>query len=596
MNPPPTIASDIDTLDGAPTDDLVAADRLTNDVDARRKHDRSAAFARHGLSTRDVLVLALAAIWCVAYGPFFVVTSWTPRVLLMLAALPAGTLVMFDLARRHDRAARWALASLATAVVSAVLSADPRASLVGFYGMETSVAVTLGAFAMWALGRATSAPSRRLLPGVLASALGVNALVGVLQVVLRIDSGDLGVEPGRASGLTPNAVYFGALMAGAAVMCAAQALGRAHRRLWLVGVVAFAMASTLSGGRIALGALIAGTAYVVIRHARDARARLGVGASAVLGGALGTIIVRLMQTTSVTERVTDSGLTGRAEAWRFGLQAFAERPVFGWGLGRYRAAAQSHFDVAFVRRYAPNELSQAWFDPHNVLVNLLVGVGAVGLIVFLGFAISILRTSRGPLAVGAGVIALSWLVQPAALATFPLALLMLGAASTVEVEAPAGTRFRRFVVVALAMSFVAWIGGVDLAVRHAADQGDVVDAEAALEWMPGDPVLSHLVAQLWMYEALDDPAAGPQAIEWSKKVVDSQPDRPYWWSRLATRQLLLGDSDDAKSSLDRALELSPWNADAWTVMLAYAQTVNDAGLEQRASEVVCLLELDACPD
>jgi O-antigen ligase len=553
--------------------------------------------ARRGLSTSDALVLTLAGVWCIAYGPFFVVTSWTPRIVLMLAALPAGVVALLQLVRSGDRSARWAVAALTVCVVSALLSADPRAALVGFYGMETSTAIVLGAFAMWALCRQTSDAARRIMPLVLVAGLAINGFIGLLQVVLRIQSGDLGVEPGRASGLTPNPVYFGALMAAATALCAAHALRTAQLAGWTLGVASFSVLTAISGGRIALGALVIGVVVALAGRGGTSRTRLSVGAASCGGVVVGILLSGHFSSTSVAERAVDSGLTGRLEAWRFGMQAFTERPLLGWGIGRFRAAAQSHFDAAFVRRYAPNELVQAWFDPHNIVVNLLVGVGIVGTAVFVSFAISVARRSRGPLAIAAAVLAVSWLVQPAALATFPLAMLMLGGATgPMPVRQTLGIP-GRIALTGLAATLVVWVGGVDLAMRHAIDHGTASDAARVARWMPGDPLLSDVVSQLWVFEALDDPAVAPQAIEWAQRVVDAQPDRPYWWSRLAARQLMFGRASDAKASLERALELSPWGADTWTLMLAYADLVDDRALEARAHDVVCVqLELETCPD
>ena len=60
------------------------------------------------------------------------------------------------------------------------------------------------------------------------------------------------------------------------------------------------------------------------------------------------------------------------------------------------------FSPEFVRREATDDLIQAWYDPHNIVVQITVSLGIVGLGLFAWFVVSAVRRSHGPAVVGGG--------------------------------------------------------------------------------------------------------------------------------------------------------------------------------------------------
>ncbi len=84
----------------------------------------------------------------------------------------------------------------------------------------------------------------------------------------------------------------------------------------------------------------------------------------------------------------------RLMAWRIGLKAFADKPIFGWGSENFHAGFNTHYDPRLLR-YGFGEIG---FDkPHNAFVQSLAETGVVGfaLYIFL-FGFLAWRSRREP--------------------------------------------------------------------------------------------------------------------------------------------------------------------------------------------------------
>ena len=137
-----------------------------------------------------------------------------------------------------------------------------------------------------------------------------------------------------------------------------------------------------------------------------------------------------------------------------------------------------------------------------------------------------------------------------------------------------------------------WLTVADLRLNAALDAMDAGRIDAAAGWFPADPVISDLVAQAWFVEEEFDQTLRPNVLEWSNRTTDVEPDRAYWWARLAGRQLAFGDLDGAKASLDEALERQPWHSLSWALMELYAIRAGDPALEAQAHAKLCELGAD----
>jgi hypothetical protein len=261
----------------------------------------------------------------------------------------------------------------------------------------------------------------------------------------------------------------------------------------------------------------------------------------------------------------------------------------------------------FVREHAPNDQVPIVFDAHNIVVELTVTLGIVGLVLAAVFAWYAGRRASGALAAFAVVIAGSWFLQPVALSTLPVAMIALGASrreaagaddggsSSALDDAPGEPLARASTSSISAIAFGAgvllalWLVVADLRLNAALDATSARRIDAAAAWFPTDPVISDLVAQAWFVEEEFDQTLRPDVLEWSNRTTDVEPDRAYWWARLAGRQLAFGDLDAVRTALDEALERQPWHSLSWALMELYAIRADDPALQAEAHAKLCAL-------
>src|SRR3954471_1399720 len=251
-------------------------------------------FARWGVTTRDVLVLAAAALICAGLRPFEC-GGWPRRMAPLLAGLPLGVVTLVRLARARDKASLAAVAFLGWAVLGAVASRAPWRSILGQVdGNTQSVVIFLAVFGLWALARTLSERGRSLVGPVLVGALGLSAFVGIAQIVFDVSSGSLGHVGGRAGGLEGNAALYSATLCGAWAWCASRsefAAGARTRLYALAGVLYFALGIGLSGTRVSIVAIAIASVVVCVRARNIRSIRVPVGA--VAGLVLSFVIQRI---------------------------------------------------------------------------------------------------------------------------------------------------------------------------------------------------------------------------------------------------------------------------------------------------------------
>lgn len=545
----------------------------------------------------DRLILSWPVLMCAGYaGTWLVFSSYTPRAGLLVAAGAPGLVGLAGLLRRGDGVARTAIVLIGWVFVAAVFSGAPLLALKGTVGRESTGLILVLAIGVWALGRRASAAVVGRLPLAVLAGFSLNAVIGFVQVVFQVESGTFALQFGRATALTPSPVYFGALMAAGAALSAGMTTWPLATRC--AGAGAFGLMADLSGSRVAIVAAVVVAAFVLVpvEDGCSRRRRLALPLSVIVGVALsGALSSSVFDTRSSTVRLDSSGDSGgRLEAWGYGLRAVVDRPVFGWGLGRFRAATQGRFTADFVRRAAADDTTQAWFDAHNLVINTAVGLGVVGLVIATTFAVRAAWTARGPLLFVVLALALTMMLQPAGLVTLPLALFLLGAAATGDRPERHATvpAVRYLVAVLVATVSVAWLFVGDLTLRRAIDARRATAVEDAAVWYPNDSVVADLVAQAWFLRGLDDPAIRPTVIEWSERAVSYEPDRPYLWSRYAGRLMAFEERDEARRAFERGIELQPWHIQSWIVANFWAETYGDDDLLALSTERLCELGVD----
>jgi O-antigen ligase len=553
---------------------------------------------RWGLTSQDLLVFIAAALFCAGAGPFEF-SGWTPRMAALLAALPLGVVVLVRMARRRDKAAIAALGFLAWALVGAVASGAPWRSVVGQVdGNTQSILIFCGVFGLWALARSLSDRGRALIGPVLVGALGLSALIGVLQIVLDIRSGSLAHVDGRAGGLEGNAALFSATLCGGCLWSASvsESAASARTRLYaLMGVGFFALAIGLSGTRVSIIA-IGATTVVVCWHARTLRSAR-IPAAILVGLGASALLQRIVQTgTETASRFATVNSGGRDQLWGFGLSALRDRPLLGWGVGRVRTGVQHHFTPDFVRSFQADDFSAAWNDVHNVVIQMLVSVGIVGFILLIGFVVFAFRKADFGLALAAVAISINWLLQPAGISSLAVAAIFLGASLTRDAAPDAGgrrwSRLMTASAVVIGLSTALALVIADLHLKQAQESGDSAELRAAAAWFGNDPFIADIFV---MPTYRTDLAEGRQArTATARRMVQAEPDIPTWWNELAMTQWESGDLEGMRTSIEAALELQPNHVRSWVQMTAYAKRVGDTELEAIARTHACDLGAPVC--
>lgn len=543
-----------------------------------------------GFTRTELALIALALTLPLAYHDSFLIAAWTPRMALLLFALPLGACLLISDALHGDAGSIAAVGFLVVCTLSTAVNGVPLWVLHGGFGREASLVYLLGLFGFWAIGKRSSADAVRFALGALGIGLAINGVIAVLQVVFTPGRGALSMLGSRPAALLSNPVYFGACFAGATVWAAQMAArGRLSPR-WSVATISFfAMSVTLSGSRIAAAAAMVGLGAAVVTAGRDGRRWVLLGSA--LGIAVGTLISGLTDSRGVGQR-TETKLDGRLDIWQYAWDAFLDRPITGYGLGQFRRAVQPYFEPEFVARHANTAATQAWPDAHNLIVQYTV-IGGLPAIALLGwFAYAVTRTSRGPMAWAGLTIAITWLFQPVQLATGPFAMLLFGMAAAPLLrpgvkEAETTGRATTLVSALLALGLLlgASLVVLDNRLNTSRDRGDAASFTSWARIALDDPLIAALAASI-----TDNNDQPELAIEWSEVAVRLEPFDVIPLSVLAIRRLRAGDEDAALDDIRAALEIDPWHPEVLRSARIIGLLTGDIELESEATYRTCVVD------
>ncbi|MCB0959566.1 MAG: O-antigen ligase family protein [Acidimicrobiales bacterium] len=576
--------------------------------------------ATRRLGRIDLAILGGALALLVVWSPSLNLGLLTPRMAITLALVGPGLVVVGGLARRGDLGARWLAGLLAWALVAALVAPHPKLSLVGSYGTDVGWIWLAGYGAAWGLGRRLAPDGVRLLPRVLLVGVLANALFAIVEAAVE-PTGDLATAGGRVLGLVSNSLFLAGLLSGGLALAGRRAGGSGRRR-WvaLALIVPFATATNLTGSRAALAG---GAVLAVVAAAVAGRAERGPTLDRTVGPLLVVVALSvgfalslpLESATSSASRIgevsTSSGYESRVLAWGFGLDALGERPVTGWGPGRFREATAPRTTAAFVRAEGPDKL---FYDAHDLFVEHLVTTGVVGLGLLVGFVVVSFRRARGPLAWFAAGVALTWLLNPASACTAPVALLALGAAwrprgaparhpaTPLRVgRVPVGRSIGAVVGVLGALAGATLVVA-DAYVDRATVDADVDAAQTAQRLLPGDATITGLVTDAWataLATGQVGPEVGPEVLRSAHRATREDPTRSIWWIRRAyvDNTFAPGSREEqlaaVEADLREALRLSPWSFEAMRAMYDLAGLRDDPAEVARWRARLC--EIDACP-
>lgn len=549
----------------------------------------------------DIGLLAVGAAFLlpVAFSPENYHRFWSPKAAVCLLLIVPGLAALARLVRSGSRAAMAAALFVGAAGVSTLLSDNPVLSLTGSANWGTGWLFVATLAAAWALGSVISEERRRQVVFAIIAAALVNAVVAWLQarglVPPPLES------PGRAAGLMGNPVHLGALAAGG-VWLVGDRIGRDLRSmLWLVPVGLLAGAAQLSGGRSGAGLCLLAVLAVVGRAGLGSRAGL-VKSAAVIGAAVIGILLApagaegaALGSARVVGAQSTQEVGLRFDLWRTSLDAALERPVLGWGPGRFQAATSP--------RYTPEIAGGgvvAWKDAHNWVVEYAVTTGAVGLLLLGGWLALAARTSGGPLAGFAVVVGLLMLVEPQTVGLAPLAFLALGVANR---DRPvfgvwSGRGFGRALVAAGSVvsvtAAVFLLAGQAFLYRAFLDTS-VSSFDKAHALLPPWPEVAYVGSRTEAFYGLHSEPHARRSLALAREATRRDPADPSTWSYLANIELKWGTGGAANQALDRALERNPWMANALQVRAKLARTQGDDAVADEACRRLRVLGQKAPP-
>lgn len=533
--------------------------------------------------------------------------------LLALVVLPlgaAGLVSAVAMAVRGDRPARWGIAFLAWAGLATLLSPQPDLSFNGGWGADRGWIYLAAYVGAWAIGRLRGPTATRIVTFALLAGLVCNALICFAQAAIPDGVGLITLYDGRVMGFPLNPVMVAALMAGGAAMCASL-LGRQRDRwaLWLAPIGLFGVILNMAGSRVALvSALLLAplAAWVAGRSPRRVGAVVVV---LVLGIVLGGQLIGA----SATERLAassapeGSGLRPRVIMWEVGASKLAERPLVGWGPNRFRSVVSPEITSEFAERGS----EQLFADAHNGFVEIGVATGVVGLGLAIGFAVSAGRRARGPLAWYAAAIAVTWLLEPLAVATVPTALIALGLAAKVAPEhRPVWTGAGRWAAIGVSVLLSASVAVVAArqvyADRLIAELPATTDqlglAERIADLLPNDPGISALHVQVAAEDATLFPerGGGPEALALAERGVSIDPMDYRAWNDLGVARQRFTEGSQrqrfarAREAWIEAIERHPYDPSTLTSLYLADGVLDDPESQAIWEERLC--ELGRCPD
>ena len=514
----------------------------------------------------DLVAAATAFLLPVAYLPIVDAPFWSPKVAVLLPAAAVGLTCIPALLRTElRRATLAALVFLLVASLSAASSDDVSQAVFGLYNWGTGLLFIWCLVGVWALGASVTEAGRKRVVLGLVTGIGISAAVGVLQVVVDLGVPFLGSPvDDRATGFAGNPVHLAALALGVVAMAAAKV---DERWWWLVAVGAGAMVIQLAGSRFAL--LLLPLLVVALLAWRGWRQAAAVLACLVIGLGVGSGVAGLGEAqTSSTDRVTalsasGGGVTARLETWLSARHAIADRPLFGEGPGRFRAATSPHRTLKLARAEGPDRVFE---DAHNLVVEYAVTTGLLGVVGFAGWLwLAVAKVRVVILAVFAAALLALHVVQPQSLGTTPLALLALGASTRASFSAPLPVQRRRAMVPLIAGALAMLSGAVlligDAQLQRARLDFDEPASKRSVRLLAPWPNPATVRARMFSFQALEEPdgAAVEKALRWRREAVKRAPDAGALWNQLAQDQVASRHVDEALNSYRQALAMDPWS-------------------------------------
>lgn len=509
--------------------------------------------------------------------------SFTPKYFVLLLAAGVGFVPLLLAARTGRSAwpARAALCFLGVGLVSVLLSQSRTVGFFGLYDWGNGWLFWLGCAGAFAIGTRCRGKDLDWLAGGLLAGAAVNAAFAVYQSVGHPTSAGFGLYDGtQADGLLGNPVHLEALLLGAIALASVRAISSPAK--WGALLLLLGVALEFTTERLAVLLLVILIAYLVVRYRLKG---LVVGAITCVGFAIGYLSTSGSLGTRISEGTSSTTFGLRFDIWRVALEVLPHRFLIGYGPGQTLGATTPHIGADFAEKLGPGRL---FTDAHDLIIEVLVTTGVLGLLAFLAWIGGALALARGPLVLMAlGIFAVE-LVEPLNLGVTPLAFLALGAATAVPLMRPSDgdaagevavstappptSVVTRLALTVLVLGSVA-LGGTmvvaDVDSAHAPPSGYVLsDAEHANDLAPYWAQTALALGTMYRYLSAVEHGLPIRlrdtrtAAHWVNVAVSRDPADP---SLLASAGLIfagLGEDHEALSLYRRSLERYRYESDA----------------------------------
>lgn len=554
---------------------------------------------RLGIPIAELVVLVGVALLPVATASIFYGDTYVAKLAVGLVVGAAGAPKLVALVRARDRAATAAALFLLVVWTSVAVARHPLPAAVGAFNGYTNGLVYTVLVGAWAAGRSLGPAARRLLPRFAIAGMAVTAVVIWLQGLGLDGSLFIPAIRDRPAAWVGNPVFAGALLAGALALVAAstpRVIDRDLRPLLLplAGVALFAGALNLSGGRQSMAVGLVVTLLAIRRIGWPAALAVAL---ALLVGFGASLAGDTSGATTSTQRSTSDATTGlapRIDMWGAGLSAWTERPVLGYGPGRFFEAAGPRMPERFARDEGPGV---RFYDAHDILVELLVSVGVVGLLSGAGWIALSGRRARGPLALAALAVGLNLLLEPTTV-TLLWALVLFGAAHDLDADRPeplwlprAGTATLGLGALAAALLLAATV-----LLQTSYEHASITAAQRAQAILP--PLVAPALLEYRAREIVFPPK-GPLRDEWfedqradAQAAVRADPTNPDALLQRGQIEALAGNYDAALTWDLRALRQYPQDPNVLAAVEVIATSVPDHALVRSSRAHRCRIAPD----
>jgi hypothetical protein len=321
----------------------------------------------------------------------------------------------------------------------------------------------------------------------------------------------------------------------------------------------------------------------------------------VLVGIVGIVLAMAVgssgTTTARAGTAGSSGLGTRAEMWKSTLEALPERPLLGFGPGRYVSVSSPRRTLEIARYEGPDVL---YSDAHNLVVEYAVATGVLGLGLLGAWLVLSARRVVGPLGGFCVIAAIVGLVQPQYVGLTALTALALGGAMA-RAPTPRLADAPRWGRAAVALGALLAVGGAlaglsllvgDVHYAHANADRSLTELSAASDRLPPWPQLTALEAEL-----RHQPRARPSEalVDLGRETIARDHQDPVWWATLGAMEALRDHPRAAAAAYRETLELNPWSYFGLSGSYEAALAQHDRAAARGFRAKLCRLGPQYCP-